>query len=154
MSTPENITLAELETVLTDKTFNIYLRTNGQSHGPARGPAAFPDSLADDIFARVAKLRKPPEPENWPPQVGDIWEAAGNEYYVREHGLAEDEAVVCAFGADVDPDLYFGDDLDDFKVLKPKLVRRRGRAWSALEYIAERYGNAYVGVDLPSDCDE
>lgn len=64
------------------------------------------------------------DPAGWPPQVGDIWEAEGREYYVRKNEyshLEEKRQIVMV------PDAGSWVDLDDLKGLNPVLVRRRGQ---------------------------
>src|ERR1019366_10345025 len=72
----------------------------------------------------------PLDPENWPPQVGDIWEAEGTEYYVRENrsrGLL-DTIVVDRFAREgrvfSESRLNGTANLNTFKSLSPTLVRR------------------------------
>lgn len=65
------------------------------------------------------------EPHSWPPQLGDIWEADGQEYYVRRHYGNKDEIVI----GSVETPIYFRsytNGLAMFMDLKPVLVRRRG----------------------------
>lgn len=66
------------------------------------------------------------DPADWPPQVGDIWEAEGKEYYGRECRTAMEPGVyvgaIHAAGRD-----YMPGQLDGFKALNPVLVRRRGQ---------------------------
>jgi hypothetical protein len=75
----------------------------------------------------------PLDPENWPPQVGDIWEVEGTEYYVRENrsGAGFGTIVVDRFTR---AGRSFGEsrlnglaNLDNLKALSPTLVRRRTR---------------------------
>jgi hypothetical protein len=58
------------------------------------------------------------DPENWPPQVGDIWEAAGKEYFA---------VVGWGIVALVPAEDGRAQDLKPFKTLNPVLVRRRGQ---------------------------
>src|SRR5262249_9488841 len=67
--------------------------------------------------------------QNWPPQVGDIWEARGQEYYIREYTLGGGGVVIEPFTVPHCADSAGWEDarLDDFKALNPVLVRRRGQ---------------------------
>jgi hypothetical protein len=62
-------------------------------------------------------------PDNWPPQIGDIWSAKGDEYYVRESvnavfpGIPVVEPFSMANGEEYS--------LSAFHRLRPVLVRRR-----------------------------
>lgn len=64
---------------------------------------------------------EPLEPASWPPQLGDIWETGGKEYYVRRHSMRDDN-VICSFDGESS---FYQSDLDAFKALSPRLVRRR-----------------------------
>ena len=75
----------------------------------------------------------PLDPGNWPPQVGDVWEADGTEYYVRENrsrGLLG-TIVVDRFAREgrvfSESRLNGTANLNTFKSLSPTLVRRRGQ---------------------------
>lgn len=63
------------------------------------------------------------DPENWPPQVGDIWQADGLEYVVRENRSTSAYTVIESLNAH--PNRYYSSRLDEFKALNPTLVRRR-----------------------------
>lgn len=68
------------------------------------------------------------KPKHWPPEIGDIWEAEGSEYYVT---TVDDKIAVHAFdtrrGKYSYVDLpYYVKHLEDFRTLKPVLLRRRG----------------------------
>jgi hypothetical protein len=63
-------------------------------------------------------------PADWPPQIGDIWEADGHEYYVRQHCFDTERYAVEGFNQETGS---YSDDLDDFKALNPVLIRRRGQ---------------------------
>jgi hypothetical protein len=68
------------------------------------------------------------DPKDWPPQVGDIWEADGREWYAREHSLDDLGIVVESFDhPNGKPSHYQRGTLADFKALNPVLVRRRGQ---------------------------
>jgi hypothetical protein len=60
------------------------------------------------------------EPENWPPQVGDVWTANGLEWFARQHLAGGIAAMVPEDGAPAW-------DVSQFKHLGPVLVRRRGQ---------------------------
>jgi hypothetical protein len=60
------------------------------------------------------------DPANWPPQVGDIWEAEGREWFAQS---SLSRGVVLR-GEDTG---YAALELDRFKGLNPVLVRRRGQ---------------------------
>lgn len=64
-------------------------------------------------------------PAWWPPQAGDIWEADGGEYYVRNRSINGPSFVVCPFDAGAESTSYT-DGLGEFKALNPTLIRRRG----------------------------
>lgn len=67
----------------------------------------------------------PLEPPSWPPQVGDIWEADGREWFARINLDHKNKTVmVSEIGR-----LHFN--LDTFKALNPALVRRRGQLWDS-----------------------
>jgi hypothetical protein len=66
----------------------------------------------------------PTDPPDWPPQVGDIWEAEGTEYYVRPSISERGEVVIIGFEGHKD---YIQPRFDLFKALNPVLVRRRGQ---------------------------
>ncbi|TVZ01247.1 hypothetical protein EAS64_33755 [Trebonia kvetii] len=65
------------------------------------------------------------DPENWPPQAGDIWEAEGMEYFIRAaaRGLiaSPQSTTLSAFP-------LWDETVNDraFLDLNPVLVRRRG----------------------------
>ena len=60
------------------------------------------------------------DPKDWPPQMGDIWEANGREYYVQS-SLSRKVVVR------PDDTMHAQPSLESFKALNPVLVRRRGR---------------------------
>lgn len=62
-------------------------------------------------------------PDNWPPQAGDIWEAEGNEYYVRQSRRQFAEPFIGSCNPDDPPFLH--SEFDRFKELNPRLIRRR-----------------------------
>ena len=62
------------------------------------------------------------DPANWPPQVGDIWEAEGQEYYVRVSKRDALRLFIGSFGGELD---YLEYEVHKFKELNPKLIRRR-----------------------------
>jgi hypothetical protein len=64
------------------------------------------------------------DPENWPPQVGDIWEADGREYYVRWNGSTKRPAVASFDNTDT---YWYAEGLEGFRKLSPVLMRRRGQ---------------------------
>jgi len=63
-------------------------------------------------------------PENWPPQVGDIWEADGGEFVARK-SLAGRDYIVCIPVDDIHG--HYAMETAPFKALNPVLVRRRGQ---------------------------
>lgn len=67
------------------------------------------------------------EPDNWPPQVGDIWEVAGNEYSVRRNSASPEQLVIQLLDIDESTSRweYYKDNQDKFKALNPRLIRRR-----------------------------
>lgn len=69
------------------------------------------------------------EPDNWPPQVGDIWRVKGHEYYVRRNRGPSRGLVIEAFeNSSVKywekPGGYGLSVGGSFKCLNPVLVRR------------------------------
>lgn len=68
-------------------------------------------------------VTRPVEPDNWPPRVGDIWRASGSEFSVRADYSGSGIVLTNLDGAY--PTEFRTMDLDGFKVLNPKLVRRR-----------------------------
>lgn len=91
-----------------------------------------PNYHAIDLNAPFAKVEIL-DPANWPPQVGDIWEAGGREYFARLSGQQSIWLIVsdchAAAMADNQPDYYENvpGSLDAFKALNPVLARRRGQ---------------------------
>jgi hypothetical protein len=69
------------------------------------------------------------DPPDWPPQVGDIWEAEGQEYYVRQSVRKGGRVAVEPFASIAAGGLRFWntDLLGEFKAHSPKLLRRRGQ---------------------------
>src|ERR1700744_3868871 len=61
------------------------------------------------------------EPANWPPQAGDVWEAAGKLYGVRKHSFADSSVI---YRVDAEGEVYsaeYGDSrrkLEAFLALK------------------------------------
>jgi hypothetical protein len=70
---------------------------------------------------RFTKNQKIRDPKNWPPQVGDLWETEGQDFYVRA-STVDGSAIVSAFDA---VDVFYPEDVDRFKALNPHLLRRR-----------------------------
>ena len=71
------------------------------------------------------------EPAGWPPQLGDVWEAEGEEYYVRKYTMSTPTpmpVVVQSFDKGPAYSDAYGNprNLPEFKALNPHLVRRRG----------------------------
>jgi hypothetical protein len=60
------------------------------------------------------------DPKDWPPQVGDIWEAEGREYFIQES---------MSRGMVIRPDdtMHTALSVEGLKRLSPVLVRRRGQ---------------------------
>lgn len=91
---------------------------------------------ADDAYMTInVRYITPLDPENWPPQVGDIWEADGKEYVAHANAIDPTSVVVCPIersssigpwwddkGPQADGSLF-----GNFKALGPTLVRRRNR---------------------------
>lgn len=81
--------------------------------------------VKDDVLKNYHQIAienvKSAEPENWPPQVGDIWETEdGKEFAVYDVGKGK---VIFAFNA---PSLAYDDtEINEFKAKNPKLIRRR-----------------------------
>ena len=64
------------------------------------------------------------ETNDWPPQVGDIWEVNGDEYFVRKARRGYDGVYIASCNTSTD---YLNEMIDQFKALNPSLVRRRGQ---------------------------
>lgn len=90
------------------------------------GVVAVPESLVTRV-----------NPAGWPPVCGDVWQAAGHEWYVRDAGTT-DAIVIASFRPQEDIRTFFssshGDDnpepggsygVEAFMRLRPVLVRRR-----------------------------
>lgn len=62
-------------------------------------------------------------PANWPPQVGDIWDVGGTEYFARAHSYSKDRVVlVSASGGSV----FHDNEYEGYVLPKsPALIRRR-----------------------------
>jgi hypothetical protein len=86
----------------------------------------------DDTLGVTVEVMDPP---NWPPQVGDVWEADGLDFYVRQYQGARGRIAIEPFERDSRPAVRYTDSvaaverdsLDSFKALNPVLVRRRGQ---------------------------
>jgi hypothetical protein len=74
------------------------------------------------------------EPNFWPPQVGDIWEAAGHEYMIRDarsasnttrRSVGYDVGFLLVSPLDATAPSLRGR-LDELQAANPKLIRRRG----------------------------
>jgi hypothetical protein len=61
----------------------------------------------------------PADPADWPPQVGDIWEADGVEYYVS--GSIAEPVILIREANDITSACNSG----FLKALNPRLIRRR-----------------------------
>ena len=97
-----------------------------------RQPSGFADYVR--VTAPDAKVTVL-DPPDWPPQVGDIWEADGMEYHAEEwHRDPYDPVTLVLQPSSHRPDTWaysndscYEKNLDDFKALNPVLVRRRGQ---------------------------
>lgn len=86
------------------------------------------DALAKSLhvsadYVTITRVKHPSDWERYGgARVGDIWEANGNEYFVRENFISDRSPVIEAFDVRkvIDPVVK------DFGNLNPKLVRRRG----------------------------
>ena len=91
---------------------------------------AWVESSAGTTHSIPAEYMTLTDPENWPPQVGDIWELDGEEYYARANRSirVRGTVVLDAFEADRHS-IYEHDsaEWDNFKNCFPTLVRRRGQ---------------------------
>lgn len=68
------------------------------------------------------------DPPDWPPRVGDIWEAEGREYYVCGSSVKGGVIIEPFNVTNPGSKWQYADELlDDFKALNPTLVRRRGQ---------------------------
>jgi hypothetical protein len=79
-----------------------------------------PDSPLHSFGAGVTITRL--DPENWPPQPGDIWEAGGREYAVLWAASPDNGGVRFH---EVDRPFYH--EVREVKTMNPRLVRRRGQ---------------------------
>lgn len=77
----------------------------------------------------IDRLARLSDPENWPPRIGDVWEAKGTEYFARSHSIHATRPVMhpvaggdCYYDATT---VYRTRTMDAFKALGPKLLRRR-----------------------------
>ena len=76
----------------------------------------------------------PLDPGNWPPQVGDIWEADGEEFIAEANASEHAYVVIEPINRFSDVGPFWermgganGPTLDSFKSLSPTLIRRRGQ---------------------------
>jgi hypothetical protein len=71
------------------------------------------------------------DPESWPPQVGDLWTADGEDFFVREHrGIGHSDRYFIERAkatSNVGETTYSDRSLNEFKTLNPTLVRRAGQ---------------------------
>ena len=105
-------------------------------HLGAKGVYVAPDGLQFSAWVPVANTT-PLDPENWPPQVGDIWEADSEEYFVRENRSSDLRGTIVVdrfatvgrvLGHTYTESRLNGiANLNNFKSLSPTLVRRRGQ---------------------------
>lgn len=85
------------------------------------GSLHFIETGAEDVTWELVEDHVP----NWPPQVGDVWEANGVEYYARRHA-SHDSAVLQPFnGIGSYYRIHLPSDRVEFKALKPTLKYRR-----------------------------
>ena len=75
----------------------------------------------DDGLLNPKVTVTPLDPPDWPPQVGDIWEADGEEWFAA-WSMGNLVMVPAGEGCSFI--------LDEFKALQPVLVRRRGQLWA------------------------
>lgn len=71
------------------------------------------------------------DPDSWPPKPGDVWEADGELYGVREYSIDRSKVVVyrvtsITTGSYCDSDNRPIRKLNAFKALNPELVKRPG----------------------------
>lgn len=99
---------------------------------PAGGRVVVRDSIGDRHFYipdDVVTIT-PAEPANWPPQVGDVWEADGQDWYVRRYYGTSGTYVIESFDGrnhgNYFTDSPYGGSVDEFKERNPVLTRRRG----------------------------
>lgn len=88
-----------------------------------------PDLYVHDICHSSAVITRT-DPLNWPPQLGDVWEAGAHDYTVRKHSWSESVVVTPMEGGNAYSEEYSDKRcrLDAFKALKPVLARRRAPA--------------------------
>jgi hypothetical protein len=86
-----------------------------------------PDSQAGEYLGRDVEYSIQSEfvtladPENWPPQLGDIWAVGDKEWFARYSALTP----VYLEAADPYQKCYAEYSFDQFKALNPVLVRRK-----------------------------
>lgn len=66
----------------------------------------------------------PSDPAGWPPQMGDIWEADGREYFAVVRDDFGGPAIMAFYNSDI---WWSSVNLAAFTALNPTLVRRRGQ---------------------------
>ncbi len=64
------------------------------------------------------------DPQDWPPQPGDIWELDGEEYFARISQSFPGKTI-CVGSERGRSYVFPGASGDEFKSLNPKLIRRR-----------------------------
>ena len=89
----------------------LSLRVDGLSKGYAR----MVNIAAPGIIVTVL------DPAGWPPQIGDLWEADGKEWFARYDEYGNHSRIVLT------PESGQWTDPDELKNLNPVLIRRRGQ---------------------------
>lgn len=92
---------------------------------------AWVESSAGTTHSIPAEYMTLTDPENWPPQVGDIWELDGVEYVARANRSIRLRGSVVLDAIGVEPNSVYehdSDRFDDFARSYPTLVRRRGQS--------------------------
>jgi len=77
-----------------------------------------PDDPDVGAFSVPVKAVTLADPKDWPPQVGDIWEGRGMEWFARKGELSDNMILAPERGDDDWTQ-------QEFKALNPILVRRR-----------------------------
>jgi hypothetical protein len=69
-----------------------------------------------------AGIYRKADPKDWPPETGDVWEAEGHEYFARPNTVCRGEFSLIGDHGD---GFYGKAEVEKFKALSPRLVRRR-----------------------------
>ena len=93
----QRVTFIAVHTARITATGNGHMNVQIESTQVADRPVIHWTHKGDDGRVYMAldyAMVKPVVPENWPPQIGDIWEADGTEYFVRRNTVDTDDLVI------------------------------------------------------------